>query len=192
VDTISKAMSTRSEDTRREVGAVFQSSEAFADAVFGLEAAGFDRAELSALGAEEPLQACLKAAECAKERAADSAYSKHDAVVLDDDTQQQRVLFTSLTATVAALLASGVALAATGGMAAPAIAAAFGAGSGAGGVVQFLSGRADQIRAERIAEQVRQGGIVLWARVNSPENEEQAISILRKHGAGSVDAHDLA
>lgn len=98
MDTISKAMSTRSEDTRREVGAVFQSSEAFADAVFGLEAAGFDRAELSALGAEEPLQACLKAAECAKERAADSAYSKHDAVVLDDDTQQQRVLFTSLTA----------------------------------------------------------------------------------------------
>jgi hypothetical protein len=113
-------------------------------------------------------------------------------VLLDDDTQQQRVLFTSLSATVAALLASGVALGATGGMAAPAIAAAFGAGTGAGVLVQFLSGRADGIRAERIAEQVRQGGIVLWARVKSRETEEQAMSIMRQHGAGYVHAHDLA
>src|SRR5688572_22439324 len=111
------------EDTRREIGAVFDSEEAFANAVFDLEAAGLDRADLSALGREEPLRGGLAAADCAKRRAANSQ-AAHDAVLLHDDAQQGRVLFTSLTATVAAFLASGAALAATGGAAAPAVAAA--------------------------------------------------------------------
>ncbi len=179
------------DDTRREIGAVFDSEEAFANAVFGLEAAGLDRADLSALGAEEPLAECLAAADCAKRRAA-TGQEAHDAVLLDDDAQQGRILFTSLTATVAALLASGAALAATGGAAAPAVAVAIAAGAGIGGVGSFLANRGDRERAEHLEAQIKQGGIVLWARVTSPEEEAKATTILRQHGAHDVHAHDLA
>jgi hypothetical protein len=178
-------------DTQREVGAVFQDEQAFANAVFGLETAGFDRADLSALGQEEPLQACLAAADCAKHRAAGST-APHEAVVLDDDAQQGRVLFTSLTATVAALLASGAALAATGGAAAPAVVAAIAAGGSVGGVGRFLTSRGEEARAESLKHQVSEGGIVLWTRVTSADEETKAETILRQNGATNVHAHDLA
>lgn len=178
-------------DTQREVGAVFQDEEAFANAVFGLETAGFDRADISAFGKEEPLQACLAAAECAKKRAA-SSEPGHDPILIEDDAQQVRVLFTSLTATVAAFVASGAALAVTGGAAAPAIAAAIAAGGGVGGISEFLAWRVAHAHARSLEDQVKQDGVVLWARVTSPEEEERATAILRQYGAHDVHAHDLA
>ncbi|HEX2940796.1 MAG TPA: hypothetical protein VHO91_07090, partial [Rhodopila sp.] len=93
--------------TLREVRATFANSEQLNDAVGRLGVSGFDRADIS-------LPSTM----------ADAALDERSqAASTDVDAQQMRTLGASTAATVAALAAAGVTVA-TGGAAAPVVAAA--------------------------------------------------------------------
>lgn len=176
--------------SNNEVVGTFDAAQQFSTAVFALESAGFDRAQLTILGRETEARECLAAAECGADRRGDThnVPRAHDAVVLDEDDQQERVLLTSLTASVAALVAAGAALTATGGAAAPAIAAALGAGGASGGIADYLGRRRHDARAKQLERDVLNGGIALWVRTPDDASEEKARRVLTDHGARDVHA----
>ena len=175
-----------SQARRDEVVGLFQDPQSFADAVGELEDAGFDRADISVLGERGSLRPCLQAVDCQSKARADDPKATHEAVILEEDQQQARVLFTSLASSIAAIAASGAALAATGGMAAPAVAAAFAAGGAVGGTAEFLSRRAGNQQAEHLKRQVERGGIVAWVAVDGAEEETKVETLFKRHGAQEV------
>lgn len=145
------------------VAGVFDNSAGFASAVFGLETRGVDRAAISILAGENFARECLKAV--GAHRGPISIEHDGDALVLEDDSQPMRVLFTSLAASVAALIASGVVMAASGGAAFPALAAAFAAGASAGGLAELVGRHVAPEHALIINAAVRDGAALLVARV---------------------------
>jgi hypothetical protein len=46
-------------------------------------------------------------------------------------------------------------------------------------------------RAQRLTEQLEHGGLLLWVRTPTPEDERRAIEALRLNGGGDVHIHDL-
>lgn len=173
-----------------EVVGMFDRPQQFGDAVFALESAGIDRAQLTMLGLESQARECLAAADCAS-TASQVGVRERDAVALEEDDQQERVLLTSLTASVAALVAAGAALTATGGAAAPAIAAALGAAGAGGGIADYLGRRVHSARAEQLERDVRTGGIALWVRTPDDASEEKAKRILAEQGARDVHVESI-
>ena len=167
----------------KKVVGVFDSEKQFAGAVFELETSGIDRAQISIVAKEDMARRCVNAVGC--DKASVKVEADEDAIILDDDSQQQRVLFTSLSATVAALLATGVTLA-SGGAAIPAVIAALAAGGAAGGVSELVSRHTDEERAERLREDINNGGVMLVVSLLD-DSAETVIEILDRHG--SRDTH---
>src|ERR1700743_3128809 len=112
----------------REVIGALQSEVEFEAAVAELGESGIDRSRISFL-AQEAI-----AASCAEAVGRAIPQLPRVEIGLTDDRQQVRILATSLAATVASFTGAGVALAATGGAAAPAVLAALAFGGGVGGL----------------------------------------------------------
>jgi hypothetical protein len=96
-------------------------------------------------------------------------------------------LLTFIGATAAAL---GVV--ASGGALALAAAAAIAGGATAGSAGALLFHRfLSRDEANELETQLAAGGLVLWARVRSPEREDKAQQILLDHGARAVRVHEI-
>jgi hypothetical protein len=88
-------------------------------------------------------------------------------------------------------LAGALAIVASGGaLAVAAAAAAAGgvAGGGLGAMVGKLLGREPAKQLEALLEA---GGLVLWVRVHSADQEEKAQEILRRQGGEAVRVHEI-
>jgi hypothetical protein len=82
-------------------------------------------------------------------------------------------------------------VAAAGGTLA-AIAAAAAVGGGIGGALGSLLARQIGTRhAQRIEEQLKHGGLLLWVRVWDVEGERRAVNILARHSGRDVHVHEL-
>lgn len=88
-------------------------------------------------------------------------------------------------------VAAGAALTATGGAAAPAIAAALGAAGAGGGIAGYLDRRVHSARAEQLERDVRIGGIALWVRTPDAASEEKAMRILAEQGARDIHVESI-
>jgi len=165
----------------REVIGALQSEVEFEAAVAELGESGIDRSRISFLAQEAIAASCADAVGC------DITQLPRVEIGLSDDRQQVRILATSLAATVASFTGAGVALAATGGAAAPAVLAALASGGSVGGLAALFGQRHEAKAHEWAERQVLKGGIVL---IVHPANEEQldtAAKILRRHfGEGLV------
>jgi hypothetical protein len=172
----------------REVVGIFHRTEDLELAIDDLLSSGFDRAELSLLAAEHVVEERL-------------GHKYRKVSLLADNPVIPRVAFVSTEALgwaegglIAGLLYVGATVAAgavvvSGGAVAAAIAAAAVTG-GAGALVGSALARwVDRRHAHYLEEQLARGGLLLWVRAWTSEDEETAAGVLRKHFADHVHVH---
>lgn len=170
----------------KEAVGVFQTADAFQDAIDELQSSGFDRADLS-----------LMASEAAVESKLGHKYRK-PAEIEDDDTLP-RVAYVSPEsiggaegALIGGLLYVGVGigavLASAGALATAMTGGALGGGAGAviGLVLAKLVG---EHHARYLQQQIEHGGLLLWVRTWDAEDERRAVEILKKHSGKDVHVH---
>ena len=176
--------------TIREAVGVFTERDAFQAAVDDLLMAGFDRADISLLAAEAAVFETPRT-------------GRRDIAGLEDDPQTPRGNYVSPESVgdaegaliggllyVGAVVAAVPIVAAGGELAAAVIASAIGGGTGGliGGVLAKFVGDS---RARRLQDQLEQGGLLLWVRTWTPEQERRALDILTRHGARDAHVHAL-
>jgi hypothetical protein len=174
----------------REVAGVFRSQDSLEAVVGDLLQTGFDRADIDLMASADVILERLGGMYAPVEDLADVSQVPRRAFVAREDTTLTAAgaigILTFIGATAAAL---GVV--ASGGALAAAIAAAAAGGGAAGGIGTLIARSLGRRHAEQIQALLEAGGLVLWVRVRSPEQEEKAQEILKRHGAEAVRVHEI-
>lgn len=168
----------------REAVALFRESEPLETAVSQLQSRGFDHADLSFLAHG----AAGKGARGSAERLADDPDTPREAATTDTDIRQQRLLGTSLAATIAGFAAAGFTVA-TGGVLAAVVAATAAAAGGVGAIGAMIGRKLGEKEAAYLDEQLAKGGVLLWVNLADAAAEGRALEILRAH-SGHVEVHE--
>jgi hypothetical protein len=171
----------------REIVGTFDTSQALESAVSELASSGWDRAEMSLLAAHgaltpEPVSEQTN-------RLADKAVDR-EAVLSDTDMRQGRTLAAGMGGVVAAFVAAGATIMSGGTVLVAAVGAAV-AGGGAGWVADAIANKLDDRRAEHFRQQVAHGGILLWAKLRDPGQEQTARQIMERCGGHDIHVHDM-
>jgi hypothetical protein len=174
---------TQTAETYSEIVGLFHSPDALENAISELASAGWDRAEMSLLGAPELLEHRLDAQ--ATEKIGHRPDVPHSPVISKDDVRQMRTLTTGLAGVVAAFLAAGATVM-SGGAALAAVIGAAAAGGGAASALEALGHNADERRERALREQLKHGGILLWVLLRQPGDEVKAREILQRNGATDI------
>lgn len=172
-----------------EVVGVFETFETMQKAIYDLMIAGFSRYDISLLGGKEAIAEKL-------------GRSFWQAKELEDDPHAPRASFVSEEAigelegaigggffflgsyiAMAALLTPASTLAAS--------IAAIAIGGGPAAVLgTLLARRVGQHHKDYYADQIRNGGILIWVRAATPERQELAMKIMQGHSGKDVHMHD--
>jgi hypothetical protein len=163
----------------REVVGVFADPDALEAAADQLAKAGFDRQAISVLGSDEAVEI------------EGDPRAPHASLVPHKVRDEEEAAALSVSFYVGGL-AGAVAVVASGGALAFAIAAALlggAAGISLGGLLGYAV--ADH-HAERVAEQIAQGGVVLWVRVGDTAAEQRALAALKAAGAENLHVHEIS
>jgi hypothetical protein len=175
------------EDTREAV-ALFSHEESLQAAIDDLLASGFDRAELSLLGTEETLSSTFgdrfkTSAELEDlEGVPRSCYCSVESLGDAQGGIIGGLVYVGAVAAAAAVVVSGGTLGAI-------VAACVLASGAAGAVGAYLANLIGDVRARHIAEHLEHGGLLLWVRTWTPDDEERATKILAKHSGKDVHVH---
>lgn len=170
----------------REVVGLFHAPDDLEQAISTLTSSGWNHAELSIL-AQHKLLLPEHVDEDSAELADDPEVERRGPVS-DTDVRQGRTLLAGSLGVAAAFLASGATILTGGGTLAAVIGAAV-AGGGAGGLVEAVGQRARSERDHFLREQMEKGGILLWAKIESREEEEKARDIFARCGATEIHTH---
>jgi hypothetical protein len=178
-------------DTKvREAVGVFHDEKALQSAVDSLLIAGFDRSYLSLLAGERAVETKLgHRYEKVAELEDDPVVPTRAYAGVDSRTEGEAALVGGLFY-VGAVAAAGM-IVASGGTAAAALIAAAVAGGGGGLIGAALARFLEHRHAHRLQEQLNHGGLLLWVRTPTAEDEGRATEILRANGADDVHVHDL-
>lgn len=180
-----------------EIVGLFQTSEDLERAISDLAGAGWDRAELSLLGAadlmadndqatrDQAIRQRQSTTPAGRQVQAGQAGAPQSPVVSKDDVRQMRTLSSGMAGVVAAFVAAGATVM-SGGAALAAIIGAAAAGGGAAAAVEGLGHAADEKRERALRQQLETGGILLWALLRQPRDEATARAILERNGATEI------
>jgi hypothetical protein len=176
--------------TVREAVGVFSDPERLQDAATELQTAGFNHADISMLASEHALRDKLGHVYGGTPAVEDDPKAPRQPYHSPPDIGDAKGVLIGAPMYVAATLAAGV-IAATGGTLAALLGGVALAG-GAGGLVGYaFANRVDKNYAEELMGALEAGGLLLWVRTPSVEQEARAMEILSKHGARHVHAHEL-
>lgn len=171
-----------------EAVGVFDSFEALQQAIYDLRMAGFSRYDISLLGSQEAM----------KEKLGQAYWRAED---LEDNPDAPRAAFVSeeaigeLEGAIAGgffFLGSYIAMAAmlTPVSTLAASIAAIAVGGGPAAVIgSLLARRVGQHHKDYYADQIRNGGILLWVRTVDADKEALAVKILKGHSGRDVHVH---
>jgi hypothetical protein len=174
----------------REAVGVFHETETFQAAIDDLESSGFDYSEISLLAGEHAIKEKLGHEIERVTDAEDDPSVPRAAYIASESVGDGEGALIGGLFYVGAVAAAG-AIVATGGALAPAIAAAA-VGGGTGGVIGSILARwLDKHHAHYLQEQLDHGGLLLWVRTQTPEDETRACDILKRHSGDDVHVHDL-
>ncbi|CAO3421655.1 hypothetical protein [Azospirillum endophyticum] len=148
----------------REVVALFSTRAGFDRAVDALLAAGFDRADLSILASHASLDAANP-----KGKPRDEA--------LTGLVGELKYAFPLTTAGLIAIV---------GGPIEAALAALVAAGVGGAAIKDYLDELTSHPKPDEFTRALEAGGVILWVRVDGPEQEREAASLLEREGGGNV------
>lgn len=171
-----------------EAVGVFDSFEDLQIAIYDLRMSGFSRADISLLGDKEAM----------KEKLGSAYWQAKD---LEDNPDAPRAAFVSeeamgeLEGAIAGgffFLGSYIAMAAmlTPAATLAASIAAIAIGGGPAGILgALLARRVDRHHKDYYADQIAQGGILLWVRTPDADKEAFAVKILNGHSGRDVHVH---
>ncbi|GAB4524745.1 MAG: hypothetical protein Tsb0019_26790 [Roseibium sp.] len=183
-------MKQQSNGIREAVG-FFESEAALQQAIDELLSSGFNRAELSLLAAERAVREKLGHRYARVQDLEDEPKAARCSYVSTETLGDAEGALIGAPLYVAASAAAGIILATGGTMAAAIIGAAL--AGGAGGLIgSVLAGLVGTDHADRLEEQLDHGGLLLWVRTWTPEDEARATEILKKHSGHDVHVHSIA
>ena len=193
VSSVKKSSDTMLDRTRvREVTGVFHSYEALDTAVEALLVAGFDRAEIDRMASIDKVREKIGNVIVASEELADVPLVPRQPVVLARDITATYTFIGSVAAGAAGL-ATALAAAVSDMMTlVTGVVVGLAAAVVAGGVAVIVASRV--LNREKVAGldwYMTDRGIVLWVRVQSPEQEDAALTILSDHGAIAARVHEI-
>ena len=148
----------------REVVALFSTRAGFDRAVEALLAAGFDRADLSVLASHTSLDAANP-----KGKPRDEA--------LTGLVGELKYAFPLTTAGLIAIV---------GGPIEAALAALVAAGVGGAAIKDYLDELTSHPKPDEFTRALEAGGVILWVRIDTPDQEAQAAALLEREGGVNV------
>ncbi len=171
----------------REVVAVMETVPALEMAVRDLRMVGFEQEAISLLASQDAVQAGLGHRYERVEEMEDEPRAPRTNFVSIESVNKREDWVTGSLTTLPALLAASTVVASTG-----AVAAAIAGSAAVGAALATVFTRwMDKGHADWLQEQLDKGGILLWVRVASPDEEARAIDTLRQHAAHDIRAHDI-
>jgi hypothetical protein len=175
------------EETVREAVAVFEDVSSLEAAVEELRAAGFAERAISLLAAHHAVERKLGRMYTRVEELEDDPDAPRTAFVSGKhiDTRENRLLG-SLTV-LPTMIAAGTVVASAGAVAAAIVGTAIG-GALLGTVFAHWM---DQRHAEWLQEQLDRGGILLWVRTPTEDEERRALEVLTRHSAHDIHIHEI-
>lgn len=181
----------RDVSTVREAVGVFNDAKTLEDAIDRLLESGFDRADLSLLAAEHAIEEKLGHLYSKVNELEDEANAPRAAYISTNEVGDAEGAAIGTPMYIAAVTAAGLTVAAGGPLVAAITALAAGGGGGAviGGLFARLIGKHHATYLER---QLEHGGILLWVRTWTPEQEETAKKVLSEFSAHDVHVHEYA
>lgn len=174
----------------REVVGVFDDLPALEAAIADLQSSGFDRAELSMVAGQKTVERELGHLYEKVSELEDDPNVPRDAYVPRESIGEGEGALIGGLVYVGAIAAAGAVVASGGTLAAVITAAAVSGGAG-GFVGGILANILAEHHADYLRRQLERGGILLWVRVWDAKDERTAISILTKHSAHDVHAHNI-
>ena len=175
---------------RTEVVGLFHSAKDIQAAIDELETHGFDRADLSVMASEDAIGEEFKGAYVSIRDLEDRPDVPTIAFISRESMGAPEGAILGAFMYIPAII-GGVAVVASGGSLAAAMAAAA-IGTGAGGAVGGILARlVDRKYAQQIEEHMARGGLLLWAAARDKSHEQNAIAIMRRHNAEDAHVHVL-
>jgi hypothetical protein len=174
----------------REVAGVFHSRRALDAAVDDLLLNGFDRADIDLMADAEAVRQHLGRIYVDAKDLADVPEAPRTAFVSRDEATAGVALVAGLLSYLGAT-AAALSVVASGGAVALAVAAAAAGGAAGGGVGALIARFLGPKQAGELEAQMIAGGLVLWVRVRSQEQEAKAQLILLRHGGDAVRVHEI-
>lgn len=177
----------------REVVGVFRSTQNFSDAVDELQSSGVDRARLSILAEGPDVGVELRARGFYRvQDLLDAPDLPRSALIEPESARTARGALVSGLLYVGAGIGTGAAVASGAAALAPALVAIAGGGAIGASVGGFLANRLGRQRAHDVESYLTHGGLVLWVRVVTPQDEERVAETLKRHGGEEVHAHGVS
>lgn len=174
----------------REAVAVFQQWKELQCAVDDLLSNGFDRSEVSLLAEDRTVEQKLGHVYRRVQDLEDDPSVPRTAFVSQDSLVEGRTGAIGTLGYVGAM-AAGAAVVASGGPLLWAALAAAAGGGGSAAVATFLTRWIGRNRAQHIARQMANGGLLLWVRTRDEPHEVRATEILKRCGGSDVHVHTV-
>jgi hypothetical protein len=177
-----------SDDNLREVVGAFHDVQALQNTAQALMSSGFDRSHLSLIAAEATVREKFGSQVMRVDQLEDDPatprieYADPSDVAIGQGALMGGLFYLGAMVGTGAVLISGGALL-------PAFAAAAAGGAGGGALGALFASKLKTEVANKIADEVERGGLILWVRTLDPENDALAEGIMQQNGAYEVHMH---
>jgi hypothetical protein len=180
----------RKKITVRETVGVFQDPGKLQDAIDELQSHGFMRHEISVLAGEKTIQEKLGHLYRRVQQAEDDPKAPRMIFISNEEVGTAEALAIAVPLFLA-VISTGGAIVASGGVLLDAILYAATAGAVGAGIGSMLATFIAKQRAEYLQKQIEHGGLLLWVHLRAARMEKIARRILLKHSAQDVHIHDI-
>ena len=180
----------RDPNTVREVVAVFGTGDQLEAAVRALEAGGFTREDISVMASRKAVVENLNHRFETIRQMEDDPRVPQAAFVAKSDLTAGKAAVVGIPLYIGASVGA-LAVVASGGALALAIAAAVSGGLVGGGLGGLAAHAIGEKHAESLQEHIAAGGLLLWVRISDRAREADATGVLTASGGEHVHAHDI-
>jgi VIT1/CCC1 family predicted Fe2+/Mn2+ transporter len=174
----------------REAVGFFDTEKSLQEAIDDLLSQGFDRAEISVLASVEAIEDKMRGVFDKVSHLEDNAETPRVAYIAKEDIGDAKGAVIGGFLYVGAMIGLVPIVISGGALAAVLTAAAIGGGVGTA-IGSILSRSIDHHHSDYISEQLQHGGLLLWVRTFTLDDERRAVKILSKHSAHDVHVHGL-
>lgn len=171
-----------------EAVGVFDSFETLQQAIYDLRMSGFSRADISMLGSKDAMTEKLGSAYWRAEDLEDNPNAPRAAFVSEEAIGELQGAIAGGFFFLGSYIAMAAMLTPLSTLAASIAAIAIGGGPSAV-IGALLARRVGQHHKDYYADQIRNGGILLWIRAIDKEHETLAVKILKGHSGRDVHVH---
>ncbi len=170
----------------KEAVGIFQNQQDMDEAIADLEAAMFPRHNISVIGSKARMEERFGSETLSPELLEDNPRAPKDASIRPEEKTIASTVIVGVPAFFGGCAAALMVNPATSLVLVTAVVFGSVVGAAIGGSVLFgIKTYLDN----RVQEQIKEGGLVLWVKTFKPEQERQAKAIMKDHGAQDVHFH---